>query len=343
MAGIQLGSSSGAKESSGGSAQMPAVLGSAGAGVGATSGLAALARGGRKTRSVNWEAADKDGSLTILMQGDKDASKTCAVPGVPVPEGTARYVVTYDETSKQSLLNYYGARRLAELDVQCIEMAAPDPGTDWPGMDPNQPWTGEAVVGETMALLEELEESREAGLIYLDHFQALYEVGIPAYVRHVNGLDPTEGFEFQHWALRTQTASLIEAKVRRCAAPGGIAMISGYAPEERKTMKKVFDAASNRTINKVVDEVKSPSWLKDNIKRNWLVTLHARALRSGSEELGNENGDAQTDYVIDVMTSKVARFKKGARVNITGKDLSVFWQDDVYETLAQTIEVEPVA
>lgn len=357
MAGITLGGKPATQPAGDINAPTPAakpqVL-SAGGAAASSRGLQALGakHGGRRSRGTSYadiaeteldKPTDITGVLSILVQGDKDSSKTCGPVGLPVPDGTARHILTYDETSKPSIETYYGRRRLAQMDVVIHEMVSKQKDDDgkevFPGFDPNVPWTGESVVGETMLLLDELDQSKECGLLYMDHFQALYEGVIPAYVRHANGLDPLVNLQIEHYAQRTQTATLLEAKVRRVPVPGGIACISGYAPEEKIVIKKRVNPKPGERKVDVVTEVKAPSWLKDNIRRNWLVTLHTRTFTTSGEVAGPNASQGNIDYVVDVLTSKVDRFRKGARVNITNKDFGVFWQPNTYDTALEQVLV----
>lgn len=298
-----------------------------------------LAQVGLRTGGRRLQAAKSatGGVLTILLQGEKDSSKTASLAGLAArrPPGTRFVIASFDDTTRLSLENYYGAEWV-EKNVEVYEMTRrqvlPD-GSIYRGYDPNDPSTAEAVLGEFYLLLDELEKDGKVWGFVVDHFQSFYEQVCKSYAAHVAGYSSTAQLEIKDWGVRTDTATKVETKTRRIVTiDGGIVAITGYAPEEKIVVKKVPDGKGG-TKTQVTREVTAPKWLKDDLKRNWLVLLHSRVVRSGNETTNTTTSLAKDTYTIEVLTSKVRRFPKGAVVDITGSSLAKFWDPETVGAL----------
>lgn len=301
-------------------------------------------QGGRKLQPSK---VGGGGPISILVQGSKDGSKSCSLAGLAAlrPKGTRFVMASFDETTLKSLQNYYGAAWVDE-NVEVYELTrrviGPDGKVLYAGFDPNEPATAEAVVGEFFLLLEELEKAGNVWGFVCDHFQMWWEGVCKSYAAHAAGYTSTAQLEIKDWGVRTDTGVKSESKIRRVVSmDGGIVAITGYAPEERVVVKKVGDA-NGRAKTSVVREIKSPPWLRDDIIRNWDVMLGLKVVREGVEATSTANGIAKDHYMVEVLTSKVRRFPKGATVNITGSSLAKFWEPETVEALADLVDgVEP--
>lgn len=273
--------------------------------------------------------------MTIVVTGSKDSGKSCFPAGLKCTEGR-KVVISCDDTTVETLQNRYGAE-FFDGNVELYEVTRrqfDDEGNEvYPGFDPNRVETGEIVLGNVMLLLDQLEQDGDVECLFVDHFQALYEQVAPTYARHVAGLGPDDRMQLEHWGPRTQAMGLIEAKIRRVPSVGKrVAIISGYGAEEKTTYEEQMDEMG-RKKRIVVRVMQEPKWLSENIRRNWLVALHTENVRTSSDE---GNTDA---YTVEVLRSKVSRFPKGQKANVTNADMNIFYDEGAFEGL-DDVELE---
>lgn len=261
---------------------------------------------------------------TIVIQGDKDSGKSMAPVGIPNLKGR-KVIISCDDTTAESLVNYYGGDIFTKLELYEVtrRITDKDGKVIYPGYDPSRPETAEVVLGNVMLLLDKFQQDGNVEVLIIDHFQALYEQVAATYARHINGLAPDDRMQLEHWGARTDAMKLIEGKIRRVPMAGGVAVISGYGAEEKITYVEVMDA-SGKPKKKVVRKMVDPKWLPDAIIRNWLVILNMTMLRTTSG-LGKEKS-SEDRYYCEVVMSKGPRFEKGKEVDITGKNLGIFWE-----------------
>lgn len=242
--------------------------------------------------------------VTILLEGEKNASKSCACAGIPRPYDGKTYFITGDNTTLDGLANYKffrcdkccGQHDVTETackecqtcegstdyhyarDIQsgklvvyelCKRFFDPKTGTEmWPGYDPNRTWTAELVFAKAMSLLEEIEKRNDADVVVIDHFQEFYENVMKSLVFYQNGLDPAfQNPQFQHWEQRTRLMTLLEYKARQVARFA--AVITGYGEEEKNTMVPDIDPASGEQR---VDKNGKPKTkvVKENKVPSWI-------------------------------------------------------------------------
>lgn len=309
-------------------------------------GLGQLAKGGRTVRRSK---PGRSGIVSVILMGEKDAGKSVSPANIPVPklaDGTdaRRVYITFDETTEESLYNYYGP--WAEENVEVINMVLPDREIGYEGFDPSKPNTSKEVLGQFFLILEELEREGNVGLLVIDHFQYLYEGIAKAFAYATNGVNPlTANLEFQQWNPRTNSMTQLNHKIRRAVMRGGYVFATGYAPNEKSVMKKDPKTGKMR----IVTEVKAPTWLKDDIKRDWLVQMIARTTTTDTDPGSTDTRQKDVRYQVEVLTSKTRIFPKGKVVDVTGvpffndagdppdpKGLSVFFHED--ELLGLTMD-----
>lgn len=307
-----------------------------------TNGLggAGIRTGGLK---VTADGIREDSNLTIVLMGGKDSGKSCAPALIPVKTGQRKVYISCDDTTVESLRSRYGLDWLdGNIEVYELTRRVVMNGKEtYAGYDPNRPETSEQVIGNIMLLLDQLEQEANVGLLVIDHWQALYEdIGI-SYARHVNKLGPTDEMRFDHYAPRASAMKLINQKAKRSLAPGGKLVITGYSPEEKLSYTEVPDPRNpGKTKKEVIKKMVDPKWLKDDIKRDYLVVLKAEQVRT-TDSLNAKEGKATDKYLCEVVSSKVGdRFPKGVTKDITGRGLDVFWDvdaktEEVKELLAQ--------
>lgn len=242
--------------------------------------------------------------VTILVEGEKNASKSCAAAGIPRPLGGKTYFITGDNTTLDGLANYKFFRcdeccgshdadeqtclacdkcigstdyhfardiqtgKLVVFEV-CKRFFDPKTGKEmWPGYDPNRSWTAELVFAKAMQLLEQIEKQNDGDVVVIDHFQEFYENVMKSLVFYQNGLDPAfQNPQFQHWEQRTRLMTLLEYKARTVARFATV--ITGYGEEEKNTMVPDIDPVSGEQR---VDKNGKPKTkvVKENKVPSWI-------------------------------------------------------------------------
>lgn len=306
-------------------------------------GLSALVPADIVFRDADVEDEQK---ITIICKGEKDSGKSSMWAGLPRPFGGKTVFLTFDDSTLPALENRFGKQYLKDnriivkelckiqykievKEVNGVKVKVPVLGTDgkpiitYPGFDPNRPVTSKTVIGTAMKELEKLEVENDTDNIVVDHFQELHENIGPSYALHVEGLDPTAKLEFQHYAIRKQVAKLVEAKARAIARHACV--LTGYGEEEKLVMRKVETSTGGKK-NQVVTEVVQPRWVGP-YQRPYLVTVTTSSTKMESEGARGSEGQAVASYWCVIDTSKHHLFPKGARIDVTDKDASVFWKD----------------
>lgn len=303
--------------------------------------------------------------ITILVEGEKNASKSCAAAGIPRKYGGKTYFITADNTTLDGLANYYFPRKtivngeekliwdyhfandikkgnLVVYEV-CKRFFDPATGKEkWPGYDPNRPWTAELVYAKTMRLLEEIERKNDGDVIVIDHFQEFYENVMKSLILFHNkgpngaSLDPAFAkIGFQQWEERTRVMTLLEYKAR-CVSRFAT-VITGYGEEEKLTMVADIDPTTGTQRKDengkdkfiVVKENKAPKWI-EKFQRNYIVVLRLSSYKKmDTRRAGEKVGEAaaKTSFLCEVKMSKRQRFPQGEVVDITHSSLEKFWEN----------------
>lgn len=292
--------------------------------------------------------ADVDSVMTLIVYGSKDAGKSIGPAGIKTRQGGRKVIISCDNTTEESLRNYYGPTFLqtpSNPKGECIlyEPARrrvksernPDGtikrGPDgkpmvtelYPGYDPKRPWTAELVLSKIAKIMAELRAAGDVEVFVLDHYQHLYEGIAATYARYKAGREPEQRMQLEDWNFRTDAMNYIEAESRDLPMPGGVAIITGYGPEEKTFYGDEITLPNGKKKRPVKTEVVPPKWLNPKTVRNWHVILDMSYVDVKDNVPGAQRGVAQ--YFCDVVASKTPRFPKGAKVDITNDSLELFW------------------
>lgn len=298
--------------------------------------------------------------ITILLEGEKNASKSCLAAGLPNPYGGKTIFITADNTTLDGLANYYFPRRMpvggvekevwdyhfandikaGKLIVYEVAKRKFDPKTGketWPGYDPNRPWTAELVFAKAMRLLEEHEKANDADVVVIDHFQEFYESIIKSVIMFHNNLDPAFGkISIGNWEERTRLMTLLEYKARSVARFASV--ITGYGEEEKNIVQPDLDENGQQKLDskgkgkiKVTKENRMPSWV-NKFQRNYIVVMHLSSFKEIEGKRGpvareRDDDAAKTTFLAEIRMSKRRRFPQGKTFDMTFKTLGTFWEN----------------
>lgn len=256
----------------------------------------------------------------VAIKGPKAGGKSTLVVGVPRPNGGRTVIIAFDEATRESLRKRYTPEELAHVTL--YEVSRPIRDADgkvvYRGYDSSDPRTGEAVIAEAVAILQECERSGDVDVLHIDHFGFMFEGPATSAARFRNNLGPDDRMELQHYGPRADIARAFFHRAKRI--PKFWFSISGYGDRETGTTYLKDENGNDLIVNgkkKVGKGTKTATWY-EKVQEDILLTLEA-------EKITTDSGEAWEVYVEQ---SYMPRFRTGERRGVTGKNLALWWEQD---------------
>lgn len=234
-------------------------------------------------------------------------------PGLPRPDGSKVVVITFDNQTAQSLLNHYGTL-IDGHGIEVYHIMEPvfdDNGvTVYPGWDGSSAESGVIVAAAFKELLLSLRESRNVGLLVIDHYGKFIEEAGRFYA-HAKAKMPLDGkLDPGQWGSRATLLNDIDFLVRTAPMEGGWVVVTGS--RDRNEGEKVTTFSKDRK-EFAMKEVVPAKW-SEKILHNWgtIIQLYKMETKGGYA------------WRAEVEEGRHPLFPLGAQVDLSGRHIGAF-------------------
>lgn len=255
-----------------------------------------------------------------------------ATPGLPIPEGSRRVIITFDGQTLPSLDGYYGVM-MEQFGVEIIAINEPVFGpcpegclTErcshkrevlYPGWDGGTARSGPIVVKALKAWLTKFRDAGNVGFLMADHYGKFLTETTKYFAYSKANVPLDQKLDPSGWVPRQNIINDLDDMMRNAVMPGGWLIATGSRDQREGNEKTTFDKKKSDGSMDVRKEVVPANWT-EKILHNWPNVIQVYK---------NKLGEGRYERIAEVEEGRHPIFVEGASVNINGRHIGAF-QDE---------------
>lgn len=276
----------------------------------------------------------------VMVTGTKNAGKTVKLAGVPCPNDKPFVFISFDDVTEDGLVSHYSEEWVKDRRIIVFNPLEPIPGTDYIGWDPEDIHTATDVLLMSLRMVRMLKyETFEdkwgrkyndgVDNLVLDHWQDGYEKFGTNHARAEANKDSIKAKLQPHeYTPRNEVCAKIIDEARSVA--DHMFAVSGYVKHQQMKFEDYTKKDGSQGSRPVI-EVDTTKWL-EKFQAGFHNHLHFWSTLPEVTDVSQYTDPAKTSdksYLMTVYSAKHPRFPDGRTIDMTDKNLGIFWEDDM--------------